>query len=164
MTISAIGFNGNNDWMKKKLLERQAQQGTQAQGQEQVQNNAQVQDLSKTNDVDSANKVGSQMGAQGGQQALPWSNMMNDLGLKESGSKEGDIKAISTKLDLMKTEATSPADKAELASLEKEFESVKAMAGSMQPPQAPAELQNSTAGIEQLGDINKLMLVKKKFI
>lgn len=171
MSISAIGFNGNNDWMKKKLLDRQAMQqnGLQQPGQEQIQNQNQVQDLSKTQDIDSANKVSSQMGVQGqqGGQLPPWSDMMNDLGIKMTGSADTDIAAIDAKLTTMKTEATSPADKAEINALSQTFEGMKAQAANMQPPAGPPEQQgnqNQMVGLEQLGDINKLMLVKKKFI
>jgi hypothetical protein len=161
MTID-IKTNQNNDWLRKKLLERQAQQQSQVSNQQQSQTFAQnIKPQEQTSQVQSADKAASANPPPNA--ALPWGSMMGSLGLSPQGSKEADLSAIGEKIAQMKTQATDPAKKSQIDSLEKQYEGYKAVAANMQQPSQnqTASAASQMTGATQLG-LNNLALIEIK--
>ena len=74
----------------------------------------QTQDADKTQDA--------QKTQQGQQAGPPWASLMQQLGLELQGSPEADFAAMSQKLSEMSSSATTPEQKANIASLQSQFE------------------------------------------
>jgi hypothetical protein len=160
----------NNDWLRKKLLERQAQQSAAANSQPQQidQNNRQIQEQSNgTNQAQNINQASGAISANN--MNYPWGNFMSSIGLSSQGSKDADMSAIGEKLSVMKAQATDPTQKTQIESLEKQYEGYKAVAANMSANVTPnissSPNEKSTAaenmtGATQLGEYNKLFIKK----
>jgi len=170
--ISGIQSGSNNDWLRKKLLERQSQKevpnANLQPNSNSVQNTQPQEQTNGTNQVQASDKVASLNPPQKAE--LPWGNLMKSLGLSPQGSKEADFSAIGEKISQMKTQATDLAQKTQVDNLQKQYDGYKAVAANMPtPPQAPQNQITSTppeqmTGATQLGDLNKYLLVKKRQI
>ena len=160
--ISGIQSSQNNDWLRKKLLERQAQNTVQTENQtpnaNSVQNIQPQEQTNGTQQVQNANKVDSP----------PWGNFMQSMGLSPQGSKEADFSAIGAKISQLKTQATDPTQKSQVDSLQQQYDGFKAVAANMPtPPQASQNQATATAtenmtGATQLGEYNKLFIKKRQ--
>lgn len=158
--INGIKSGQNNDWLRKKLLERQAQQA-------QVHQNIQPQEQTKNvNQIQETNKASIAMPPP--KADLPWGGFMASLGLSPQGSKEADLSAIGEKINQMGIQAKDPAKKAEINSLKQQYNGYKMIAASMQPPAKPAQDQTAATspsemtGATQLGEYNKAFIIKKQ--
>lgn len=164
MTIG-IKPNQNNDWLRKKVLERQAQQQSQVSNQQQSQTFAQnIKPQEQTSQVQSTDKAASANPPPNA--SLPWGSMMGSLGLSPQGSKEADLSAIGEKIAQMKTQATDPAKKAQIDSLQKQYEGYKTVAANMKPPSQPSQNETAKAASNMTGatqaGLNNLALIEIK--
>ena len=67
-----------------------------------------------------------------GQPTLPWTSLMQSLGIEPQGSKEADFAAISAKLEQMQASATTADQQANLATLQAQFAQFQNMDKQMQ--------------------------------
>lgn len=81
--------------------------------------------------------------AQGAQQGPPWASLMQNLGLQPQGSPEADFAAISNKLTEMSASATTPEQKANIASMQSQFEQFQNMAPQGAGGMSAPNFQNS---------------------
>ncbi|MEI8376987.1 MAG: hypothetical protein WCF95_00455 [bacterium] len=152
--INGIKSGQNDDWLRKKLLERQSQK---AQVNQNIKPQEQIQDANKASTAMPPPKAD-----------LPWGNFMNSLGLNPQGSKEADLSAIGEKITQMKIQAKEPTQKAEINSLEQQYNGYKMIAANMQPPAQPPQNQTASAapeqmtGATQLGEYNKAFIKKRQ--
>lgn len=159
--INGIKSSSGDDWLRRKFLERQAQQSiqisTQQQNSNSTQNTQPPEQINGTKQVQNANKISSP----------PWADFMQSIGLSPQGSNAADISAIGAKITQMKAQATDPAQKAQIDSLEKQYDGYKAVAANMPAQTQPQQNQFSSTppeqmvGATQLGVYNQ-MLVKKR--
>lgn len=160
--ISGIQSSQNNDWLRKKLLERQSQKEVQTSNQQtnsnSVQNIQPQEQKNGVNQTQNANKVDSP----------PWGNFMQSMGLSPQGSKEADFSAIGEKLSQLKNQATDPAQKIQVDNLQQQYDGYKAVAANMPAPPQAAQNQISATppdqmvGATQLGEYNKFLIKKRQ--
>lgn len=79
----------------------------------------------------------------------PFASILSQLGIKETGTKDGDIAAITSALTTMQASATSEQDKAKVATIQAQFAQVQNQMNSN-----PFEASQT-----QIGAINKKLLV-----
>ena len=109
--------------------------------------------------LDEVSNMESPSGVQGQQEQTPpeIAAFMTKLGLEPINSKDGDDALITDKLDSLEAVAKTDEDKQEVGDLREEFSGLVASAEAGQSGgQIP---QDSTAGIEQLANLNKLFLL-----
>lgn len=128
----------------------------------QAAKSSQTQNSNNKNIAD-ANKVSTQIPPQNQsiqQVQPPWAELMQKLGLTLTGSKESDIAAITKKLQTLEAQATSPDQKAEVATLKAEFQAITSAEASSGSNQVNTQ-SNAFAGQNQLAELNKFFLIQK---
>lgn len=116
--------------------------------------------------VDDANKVATQQTSR----ELPWATLMSQLGIQQTGSKEGDFAAIGAAIEVKASKATTVSEKAEVKALQQDFAAIQSQDDSnslqSQAQAATASAQNqqsgSFTGQNQLAELNKFFLLKMK--
>ncbi len=159
MTFS-IKPTQNNDLLRQRFLERQAQQQAQVSNQQPNLNFA--QNIQPQDQTQSADKVASANPPPNA--ALPWGAMMGSMGLSPQGSKEADLSAIGAKIAQMKTQETDSTQKSQIANLEEQYNGYKAVAANMQTPMQPSQNQTALAASQMTGatqaGLNNLALIE----
>lgn len=93
---------------------------------------SQIEKSQKQDGANSTEKTGQQEGTQSSEKPQngnpPWASLMQSLGLELQGSPEADFAAMSEKLSEMSAAATTPEQKANITSLQSQFEQYQAMA------------------------------------
>ena len=123
---------------------------------------------SSASQTDNANKVSTQIQASSQAQQLPWASLMNELGVKPTGSKEGDFAAISSAIEVKSSQATTTEQKSEVKALQQEFASIQSQNDSNSTqsvaqaasPSAQSQQSNYT-GQNQVAELNKYFLLNK---
>jgi len=113
-------------------------------------------------EIDQINKASTQVAALlNGEPA--WISLMQELGLQPTGSKEGDMTAISQKINALESRAVTKEELEKVADYKTQFSSYFGVpvGGTKSVDDLAATQQvNPTAGIEQLAELNKHFLVK----
>lgn len=92
---------------------------------EKTKKNDKTNSASSTDGTQQTDQTQKGQGPQGGP---PWASLMQQLGLELQGSPEADFAAMSQKLSEMSASATTPEQKANITSLQSQFEQYQSMA------------------------------------
>jgi len=95
-------------------------------------------------------------------QEPPWFQLIKQLGLEPTGSKEDDFKAIAAKIDLLESQAGSQSQKSEVKNIKARF--VEICGGTVSDTQQPekSDLTNTFASLNQLAQLNKFFHVMRQ--
>lgn len=140
--VAPIQYGQTDAWLHNKLIERQATPSYKESEQSQAGQN-----------IQEAQSASSQAPPLGGQQQIPWMDLMDTLGLELTGSSVSDMEAIYERLQIMQAQATDDAEKLQVQDLIEEYEGYKSVASNMATPAA------QMLGATQLGEINKYQLL-----
>lgn len=140
-------------------------------GSSSVSSASSIQSFAPVDEADKSSKQQAQQAQkQQGQQIPPWFNLMAQLGLEPTGSKEGDLAAITQKISQMEAQATSEEQKAEIASLNALVTSLfgTSVSGGVSASEKTAEGSAQTnintpsyTGQNQLAQMNKFFMLNK---
>lgn len=104
-----------------------------------------AQNSQQSDSTDSTAQSSSEQKHSGTPPTSPYASLMSELGISSTGSMDGDVSAISSKISELSSSATTEEDKVKAASYQTQFANIQSQASN--PPFSTA--QNQTASLNK---------------